>query len=178
MFNKKDIMAILDILTAPDPRLKVQAEKVDDVKAVQQLIDDMLETLYATSNGIGLAATQVGRKEAVVVIDLSEQRNEPLILINPEVVSGAHKTMGQEGCLSVPDYYADVERYSSVVVSALDRNGTPITIESDDFLAIVIQHEIDHLAGHLFIDYLSPLKCQLALKKVKKHQKAKSLQAK
>ncbi|MGR2767569.1 peptide deformylase [Photobacterium ganghwense] len=171
-------MAILDILTAPDPRLKVQAEKVDDVKAVQQLIDDMLETLYATSNGIGLAATQVGRKEAVVVIDLSEQRNEPLILINPEVVSGAHKTMGQEGCLSVPDYYADVERYSSVVVSALDRNGTPITIESDDFLAIVIQHEIDHLAGHLFIDYLSPLKRKLALKKVKKHQKAKSLQAK
>lgn len=178
MFNKKDIMAILDILTAPDPRLKVQAEKVDDVKAVQQLIDDMLETLYATCNGIGLAATQVGRKEAVVVIDLSEQRNEPLILINPEVVSGAHKTMGQEGCLSVPDYYADVERYSSVVVSALDRNGTPITIESDDFLAIVMQHEIDHLAGHLFIDYLSPLKRQLALKKVKKHLKAKSLPAK
>lgn len=165
-------MAVLEILTAPDPRLKVAAEKVADINKVQGLIDDMLDTLYATSNGIGLASTQVGRREAVVVIDLSEQRNEPLILVNPQVVSGQDKAMGQEGCLSVPEYYADVERYTSVVVEALDREGNPIRIESSEFLAIVMQHEIDHLAGNLFIDYLSPLKRQMALKKVKKHVKS------
>ncbi|EGA65413.1 peptide deformylase [Vibrio brasiliensis] len=165
-------MAVLDILTAPDPRLKVTAEKVQDVSSVQTLIDDMLDTLYATDNGIGLAAIQVGRKEAVVIIDLSENRDEPLILVNPEVVSGSDKAMGQEGCLSVPDYYADVERFTSVVVSALDREGNQITLESDDFLAIVMQHEIDHLSGNLFIDYLSPLKRQMAMKKVKKYLKA------
>lgn len=165
-------MAVLEILTAPDPRLKVAAEKVADINKVQGLIDDMLDTLYATSNGIGLAATQVGRREAIVVIDLSEQRNEPLILVNPQVVFGQDKALGQEGCLSVPEYYADVERYTSVVVEALDREGNPIRIESSEFLAIVMQHEIDHLAGNLFIDYLSPLKRQMALKKVKKHVKS------
>ncbi|MGR5231755.1 peptide deformylase [Vibrio rotiferianus] len=167
-------MAILEILSIPDPRLKVKAEKVSDVSAVQSLIDDMLETLYATDNGIGLAATQVGRKEAIVIIDLSDDRNDPLILINPEVVSGENKAMGQEGCLSVPDYYADVERYTSVVVSALDREGNAITIENDEFLAIALQHEIDHLSGNLFIDYLSPLKRQMAMKKVKKYIKSQS----
>ncbi|RCU45623.1 peptide deformylase [Corallincola holothuriorum] len=167
-------MAVLDILTAPDPRLKVQAEKVEDIESVQTLIDDMLETLYATDNGIGLASTQVGRKEAVVIIDLSDNRDSPLILVNPEVVSGTDKALGQEGCLSVPDYYADVERFTSVVVSALDREGNQITIERDDFLAIVMQHEIDHLSGNLFIDYLSPLKRQMAMKKVKKYVKAHS----
>ncbi|MCR9534563.1 peptide deformylase, partial [Vibrio alginolyticus] len=156
------------------PRLKVKAEKVTDVSTVQTLIDDMLETLYATGNGIGLASTQVGRKEAVVVIDISDERNDPLILVNPEVVSGENKALGQEGCLSVPEYYADVERYTSVVVSALDRDGNPITIESDEFLAIVMQHEIDHLSGNLFIDYLSPLKQKMAMKKVKKYVKAKA----
>ncbi|GHA36382.1 peptide deformylase [Photobacterium aphoticum] len=165
-------MAVLDILTIPDPRLKEKAEKVTDIAAVQPLIDDMLETMYTTGNGIGLASIQVGRKEAVVVIDLSEERNQPLVLINPEIVSGDGKEMGQEGCLSVPEYYADVERYTSVVVEALDREGNPITIESDDFLAIAMQHEIDHLQGNLFIDYLSPLKRQMAAKKVKKHLKA------
>ncbi|MCF7361800.1 peptide deformylase [Vibrio sp. A1-b2] len=167
-------MAVLEIITVPDPRLKVKAEKVQDTSSVQTLIDDMLETLYATDNGIGLAATQVGRKEAVVIIDLSESRDEPLILVNPEVVSGLDKALGQEGCLSVPDYYADVERFTSVVVSALDREGKPFTIESDDFLAIVMQHEIDHLSGNLFIDYLSPLKRQIAMKKVKKYIRAHS----
>ncbi len=162
-------MAVLEILSIPDPRLKVKAEKVTDVSTVQTLIDDMLETLYATGNGIGLASTQVGRKEAVVVIDISDERNDPLILVNPEVVSGENKALGQEGCLSVPEYYADVERYTSVVVSALDRDGNPITIESDEFLAIVMQHEIDHLSGNLFIDYLSPLKQKMAMKKVKKY---------
>ncbi|HFD4062230.1 TPA: peptide deformylase [Vibrio parahaemolyticus] len=167
-------MAVLEILSIPDPRLKVKAEKVTDVSTIQTLIDDMLETLYATGNGIGLASTQVGRKEAVVVIDISDERNYPLILVNPEVVSGENKALGQEGCLSVPEYYADVERYTSVVVSALDRDGNPITIESDEFLAIVMQHEIDHLSGNLFIDYLSPLKQKMAMKKVKKYVKAQA----
>ncbi|ENQ8746093.1 peptide deformylase [Vibrio parahaemolyticus] len=167
-------MAVLEILSIPDPRLKVKAEKVTDVSSIQTLIDDMLETLYATGNGIGLASTQVGRKEAVVVIDISDERNDPLILVNPEVVSGENKALGQEGCLSVPEYYADVERYTSVVVSALDRDGNPITIESDEFLAIVMQHEIDHLSGNLFIDYLSPLKQKMAMKKVKKYVKAQA----
>ena len=167
-------MAILDILTAPDPRLRIKAERVEDITAVQGLIDDMLETLYATENGIGLAATQVGRQEAIVIIDLSESRDQPLVSINPEVNSGTDKAFGQEGCLSVPDYYADVERYRSVVVSAQDREGTPITIESSEFLAIVMQHEIDHLHGNLFIDYLSPLKRNMALKKVKKSIKSAS----
>ncbi|AVF93449.1 peptide deformylase [Vibrio alginolyticus] len=167
-------MAVLEILSIPDPRLKVKAEKVTDVSTIQTLIDDMLETLYATGNGIGLASTQVGRKEAVVVIDISDERNDPLILVNPEVVSGENKALGQEGCLSVPEYYADVERYTSVVVSALDRDGNPITIESDEFLAIVMQHEIDHLSGNLFIDYLSPLKQKMAMKKVKKYVKSQA----
>ncbi|CDT79807.1 peptide deformylase [Vibrio parahaemolyticus] len=167
-------MAVLEILSIPDPRLKVKAEKVTDVSTIQTLIDDMLETLYATGNGIGLASTQVGRKEAVVVIDISDERNDPLILVNPEVVSGENKALGQEGCLSVPEYYADVERYTSVVVSALDRDGNPMTIESDEFLAIVMQHEIDHLSGNLFIDYLSPLKQKMAMKKVKKYVKAQA----
>ncbi len=167
-------MAVLEILSIPDPRLKVKAEKVTDVSTVQTLIDDMLETLYATGNGIGLASTQAGRKEAVVVIDISDERNDPLILVNPEVVSGENKALGQEGCLSVPEYYADVERYTSVVVSALDRDGNPMTIESDEFLAIVMQHEIDHLSGNLFIDYLSPLKQKMAMKKVKKYVKAQA----
>ncbi len=162
-------MAVLDILTAPDPRLKIKARSVIDIGAVQSLIDDMLETMYSTSNGIGLAAPQVGRTEAIVVIDISENRNEPLVLINPKIIRGENKAMGQEGCLSVPDYYADVERYTTVVVSALDRNGQAITIENSDFLAIVMQHEIDHLAGNLFIDHLSALKRQMALKKIKKH---------
>ncbi|MBE3669688.1 peptide deformylase [Vibrio navarrensis] len=164
-------MAVLDILTAPDPRLRVESKPVTNIAAVQTLIDDLLDTLYATDNGVGLAAPQVGREEAIVVIDFSEKRNEPLILINPVVVSGDNKAMGQEGCLSVPEYYADVERYTSVVVEALDRDGKPLKIESSDFLAIVMQHEIDHLSGNLFIDYLSPLKQQMAMKKVKKFVK-------
>lgn len=161
-------MAVLTILTAPDPRLRLSAEPVTDIASVQTLIDDLLDTLYDTDTGIGLAATQVGRREAVVVIDISDERNQPLVLINPQITAGSDKEAGQEGCLSVPGYYADVERYSRVTVQALDRNGDAITIDSDDFLAVVMQHEIDHLQGNLFIDYLSPLKQQMALKKVSK----------
>ena len=164
-------MAILEILTAPDPRLKRIATPVEDIQSVQTLIDDLLDTMYSTQDGIGLAATQVGAMEAVVVIDISDERNEPLVLVNPKVVEGANKAKGQEGCLSVPDYYAEVERFTSVTVEALDRHGQAITISNDEFLAIVMQHEIDHLNGNLFIDYLSPLKQQMAMKKVKKHVK-------
>lgn len=163
-------MSILTILTIPDPRLNLPAIPVTDITAVQPLIGDMLETLYATSDGIGLAATQVGRQEAVVVIDISEDRNEPLILINPEVIAGDQNAMGEEGCLSVPGYYAEVERFTTVTIKAQDRHGQPLLLEQDGFLAIVLQHEIDHLKGNLFIDYLSPLKRQMALKKVKKSQ--------
>ena len=132
------------------------------------LIDDLLETLYDTEDGIGLAATQVGCSEAVVVIDISENRDEPLVLVNPVITHGEEIAKGQEGCLSIPGYYADVERFTHVTVEALDRDGKKLTVTSDEFLAIVMQHEIDHLKGKLFIDYLSPLKQQMALKKVKK----------
>ncbi|MFT5755560.1 MAG: peptide deformylase [Alteromonadaceae bacterium] len=161
-------MSILSILTAPNEQLNVIATEVENIQLVKTLIDDMLETMYDTEDGIGLASTQVGRTEAIVVIDLSENRNEPLVLINPKVVNGEFKEKGSEGCLSVPGYRAEVERFTKVTVEALDRNGKNISIESDDFLAIVMQHEIDHLKGKLFIDYLSPLKKSVALKKVKK----------
>ena len=161
-------MAVLTILTAPNKKLEIPAEKVTDVSTVQTLIDDMLDTMYDTDDGIGLASTQVGRKEAVVVIDISEGRNEPLVLINPVVVEGENIESGQEGCLSIPGYYADVARYTKVKVTALDREGKAIEINDEDFLAIAMQHEIDHLKGTLFIDYLSPLKKKMALKKVKK----------
>ncbi|MBL4830933.1 MAG: peptide deformylase [Aliivibrio sp.] len=161
-------MAILEILKAPNEKLRVQSAAVSDFNSVQQLIDDMLETMYNTDDGIGLAATQLGRKEAVVIIDISDERNEPLVLINPVVESGENLEKGQEGCLSVPGYYADIERFTKVTVKAQDRVGQDITIVSDDFLAVVMQHEIDHLKGKLFIDYLSPLKQKMALKKVKK----------
>jgi peptide deformylase len=161
-------MTVLTILTAPNDKLIQQAIPVSDVSKIQGLIDDLLETMYSTEDGIGLAATQVGSSAAVVVIDISENRDEPLVLVNPEIVSAEDKAKGQEGCLSLPGYYADVERYTKVTVNALDRDGKDITITSDDFLAIAMQHEIDHLKGTLFIDYLSPLKKQMALKKVKK----------
>jgi peptide deformylase len=161
-------MTVLTILTAPNDKLIAQAKPVSDVSKVQVLIDDLFETLYDTDDGIGLAATQVGRSEAIVVIDISENRDEPLVLVNPKIIHGEETAKGQEGCLSIPGYYADVERFTHVTVEALDRNGKEITVTSDDFLAIVMQHEIDHLTGTLFIDYLSPLKQKMALKKVKK----------
>ena len=161
-------MTVLTILTAPNDKLVDQASPVSDVSKIQVLIDDLLETLYNTEDGIGLAATQVGRSEAVVVIDISENRDEPLVLVNPVITHGEETAKGQEGWLSIPGYYADVERFTHVTVEALDRDGKELTITSDEFLAIVMQHEIDHLKGKLFIDYLSPLKQQMALKKVKK----------
>ncbi|AKH62854.1 MULTISPECIES: peptide deformylase [Photorhabdus] len=162
-------MATLKILTIPDERLRQKCVEVANVEEIQGLIDDMLDTMYSTDNGIGLAAPQVGRKEAVVIIDISTNRDQPLILVNPKIVEKERSVMGQEGCLSVPGYYADVERFEKVKVEALNRHGEAITVESEDFLAIVMQHEIDHLHGKIFIDYLSPLKRQMALKKIKKY---------
>ncbi|MBD2793805.1 peptide deformylase [Xenorhabdus szentirmaii] len=162
-------MAILDILTIPDERLRQKCVDVIDFDKVQGLVDDMLETMYHTDNGVGLAAPQVGRRESVLVIDLSPNRDDPLVLVNPKIVEKERRVINQEGCLSIPGYYADVERFEKVKVEAQDRHGKSITIESEDFLSIAMQHEIDHLHGILFTDYLSPLKRQMALKKVKKY---------
>ncbi|WP_277849981.1 peptide deformylase [Moellerella wisconsensis] len=165
-------MAVRQIIEIPDERLRVKFTPVQDVNSVQTLIDDMLDTLYDTDTGVGLAAPQVGDKHAVVVIDISETHDQPLVLINPEIIKKEGLTTYQEGCLSVPGIYADVERYQSVTVRALDRTGKEILVQDDDFLAIVMQHEIDHLHGKIFIDYLSSLKRSMALKKMKKFKKS------
>ena len=152
-------MAKLSILRYPDPRLLTVAKPVQAVDArIRALVSDMLETMY-DANGIGLAATQVDVHERLVVIDVSEERDQPLVLINPEIVwYSPERQKGDEGCLSVPGIYDGVERSVAVRVQALDREGVMRTIEADDLLAICIQHELDHLAGKVFVEYLSPLK--------------------
>jgi peptide deformylase len=164
-------MAKLPILEYPDPRLRIRAEPVTKVDAgIVQLVDDLLETMYAAA-GIGLAATQVDRHVRVLAVDVSEARNEPYCLINPEIVEAEGKTSGDEGCLSVPEYYDAVERAERVRVTALDRNGERIEIEADGLLAICLQHEIDHLDGKLFVDYLSEMKRQRLRKKYLKRSR-------
>ena len=152
-------MALLSILRFPDPRLHTVAKPVQAVDArIQTLLDDMFETMYH-ANGIGLAATQIDVHERVVVIDTSEERDKPLVLINPELLwASDERVKGDEGCLSVPGIYDGVERSTAVKVSALDREGKPQTIEAEGLLAICIQHEMDHLMGKVFVEYLSPLK--------------------
>lgn len=152
-------MAQLPILRFPDPRLHTVAKPVQAVDArIQTLLDDMFETMYH-ANGIGLAATQIDVHERVVVIDTSEERDKPLVLINPELLwASDERVKGDEGCLSVPGIYDGVERSTAVKVSALDRDGKPQTIEAEGLLAICIQHEMDHLMGKVFVEYLSPLK--------------------
>ena len=152
-------MALLPILRFPDPRLHTVAKPVQAVDArIQTLLDDMFETMYH-ANGIGLAATQIDVHERVVVIDTSEERDKPLVLINPELLwASDERVKGDEGCLSVPGIYDGVERSTAVKVSALDRDGKPQTIEAEGLLAICIQHEMDHLMGKVFVEYLSPLK--------------------
>ena len=152
-------MALLPILCYPDPRLHTVAKPVRAVDArVAALVDDMLATMY-DAKGIGLAATQVDVHERVVVIDVSEERNAPLILINPEITwASPEKQVNDEGCLSVPGVYDGVERSSAVKVQALDRDGTSRLIEAEGLLAVCIQHEMDHLLGKVFVEYLSPLK--------------------
>jgi len=151
-------MAILEILHFPDPRLRNKARPVAAVdETIRTLADDMLETMY-TAPGIGLAATQVNVARRVVVIDISERRDQPLCLINPEILEQRGSEEMEEGCLSVPGVYETVQRADWVRVRALDREGQPFELETDGLLAVCIQHEIDHLDGKLFVDYLSVLK--------------------
>jgi peptide deformylase len=152
-------MAVLPILCYPDPRLHTVAKPVGAVDGrIAQLVDDMLQTMYEAS-GIGLAATQVDVHERVIVIDVSEERNAPLVLINPEITwASPEKQVNDEGCLSVPGIYDGVERAAAVKVQALDRDGRSREIDADGILAVCIQHEMDHLLGKVFVEYLSPLK--------------------
>ena len=166
-------MALLEILHFPDERLRTIAKPVVNIsKEHQTLMDDMLETMYAAP-GIGLAATQVNVHEQIIVIDISEDKKNPLCLINPEIISHSGKEKMDEGCLSVPDTYAEVQRAESVVVRYLDRKGVEQQLETDGLLAVCIQHEIDHLQGKLFVDYLSKLKRDRIRKKLEKHQRQK-----
>ncbi|MGJ7519431.1 peptide deformylase [Variovorax sp. LT1P1] len=152
-------MATRTILSFPDPRLHTVAKPVQGVDArIKALVADMLDTMY-DAKGIGLAATQIDVHERLVVIDVSEERDEPIVLINPEIVwASDEKVLNEEGCLSVPGIYDGVERSTAVRVTALDVDGNPQTIEADGLLAVCIQHELDHLLGKVFVEYLSPLK--------------------
>ena len=152
-------MALLPILVYPDPRLHTVAKPVQAVDArIRTLVADMLETMYDAS-GIGLAATQVDVHERVIVIDTSEERNQPMVLIDPEITwASDEKQVGDEGCLSVPGIYDGVERSSSIKVRALDEQGQSREIAAEGLLAVCIQHEMDHLQGKVFVEYLSPLK--------------------
>ena len=161
-------MTQLSILTIPDKRLKTVAKKVtqfDD--ALEKFVNDMLETMYLAP-GIGLAATQVNEHQQIVVIDISEDKNQPLVLINPKIVKKEGKQIHEEGCLSVPGIYAKVKRASYIEVQAQDIKGESIQFEAEELLAVCIQHELDHLKGIVFLDHLSPLKRKMALKKLEK----------
>ena len=168
-------MAVLPIITAPDPRLKLQARPVEKVDAaIRKLMDDMLETMYVAP-GIGLAAPQVGVAKRVIVIDVADKGAppHPYRMANPEIVWRSDDVATyEEGCLSVPEYYADVERASRVRVRYLDEQNEIREIEADGLLAVCVQHEIDHLAGTLFVDHLSALKRGMILRKLGKAKKA------
>ena len=168
-------MALLPILEFPDPRLRTKAVPVDPAQVpdpvFQRLLDDMFETMYAAP-GIGLAASQVDVHQRFMVIDVSEAHDAPQVFINPQIASASEGgRVYQEGCLSVPGIYADVTRADSIVVRYLDRAGKPQELTADGLLATCIQHEMDHLDGKLFIDYLSPLKREMVRKKLAKQRK-------
>ena len=164
-------MALLQILEFPDPRLRTRAQPVTQVDAaLRTLIDDMFETMYAAP-GIGLAATQVNVAKRLLVIDVSEKHDRPLVLINPDVVAREGVEETEEGCLSVPGVFDKVTRAERITVRALDRDGKPFELEADGLLAVCIQHEIDHLDGKLFVDYLSELKRTRIRKKLEKERK-------
>ena len=164
-------MAVLKVLSFPDKRLRTKAKPVDSVDdSVRTIMDDMLETMY-DAPGIGLAATQVDIHQQIVVIDISEEKDSPLYLVNPSITAKSGKEISEEGCLSVPEYYAEVERAETVTVKALGRDGQPFELEAEGLLAVCIQHEMDHLQGKLFVDYLSPLKQQRVRKKLEKMAK-------
>ena len=162
-------MTILNVLRFPDERLRTKATPVVEVNQdVKTIIDDMFETMY-DENGVGLAATQVNIHQRIVVINVSEDKDQAYVLINPEIISHSNDTeINEEGCLSVPGCYAKVDRYTEVTVKALDRDGKEFTLTATELLAICIQHELDHLDGKLFVDYLSPLKRQRIKSKLEK----------
>jgi peptide deformylase len=164
-------MAILNILHYPDERLHTVAKPVTLVDdRIRRLIDDMAETMYAAP-GIGLAATQVDVHERVIVVDVSEDRQGLMAMVNPKIVEADGLTRYEEGCLSVPGIYEEVERAERIRVEALDRDGQPFTVEADGLLAICIQHEIDHLDGKVFVEKLSRLKLGRILTKLKKNRR-------
>ena len=164
-------MALLEILHFPDPRLRNIAKPVQTVDAgIRQLLDDMLDTMYAAP-GIGLAATQINSDKRVVVIDVSEEKDQPLCLINPEILELDGVEEMEEGCLSVPGVFETVQRADQVRLRALDRDGKSVEIQAGGLLAVCIQHEIDHLDGKLFVDYLSQLKRTRIRKKLEKEQR-------
>ncbi len=152
-------MASLTVLRYPDPRLHTVARPVAAVdERIRRLVDDMLETMYA-NDGVGLAATQVDVHERVIVMDTSEQHNRPLVLINPEIVKRSPEmAVNEEGCLSVPQIYDRVERHARVTVQALNREGQPFELDAEGLAAVCVQHEMDHLLGKVFVEYLSLLK--------------------
>ena len=167
-------MALLPILEFPDPRLRTRAVPVDPAKiaepAFQRLLDDMFETMY-DAPGIGLAASQVDVHQTFMVIDVTEDKTRPLVFINPVITARDGDQVYQEGCLSVPGIFADVTRSNQITVQALDRNGQPFELEADGLLAVCVQHEMDHLVGKLFVDYLSPLKREMVRKKLAKQRR-------
>ena len=166
-------MAILDILNYPDARLYTVAKPVSQVDAkIQHLIDDMAETMY-DAPGIGLAATQVDVHLQIIVIDTSEAKNKLQVFINPKVKTKTGTQEYEEGCLSVPGVYENVTRAETVVIEALDRNGKPFTWEADGLMAVCIQHEMDHLLGKVFVQYLSPLKQNRIKTKMQKMQRGR-----
>ena len=161
-------MAKLKILRFPDARLRTKAKPVGEVTdEIRQFIDEMLETMY-DAPGIGLASTQVNVHKQIVVVDVSEDKSEPYCFINPVITHAEGEEVCEEGCLSVPEYYAEVTRAEEITVVALDRDGKEFTLEADGMLAICIQHELDHLKGKLFVDYLSTLKQKRLRKKFEK----------
>ena len=164
-------MAILEILQYPDPRLNTPARRVEKIDAgTRKLIDDMVETMYAAP-GVGLAATQVDAHLQIVIIDVSEDRSDLRVFINPEITRREGLALNQEGCLSVPGIYDNVERADSVTVTALDRNGSRFTLNASGMLATCIQHEMDHLQGRVFVEHLSELKQNRIRAKLKKRQR-------
>ena len=164
-------MAILDILQYPDSRLNTPAQRVEKIDAAtRKLIEDMAETMYAAP-GVGLAATQVDVHKQIVIIDVSDDRSDLRVFVNPEITRREGVAVNQEGCLSVPGIYDNVERAESVTVTALDRNGARFTLNASGMLAACIQHEMDHLQGKVFIDYLSELKQNRVRTKLKKRQR-------
>ena len=167
-------MALLPILEFPDPRLRTKAVPVEAANVTtaefQRLLDDMFETMY-DAPGIGLAASQVDVHQRFMVIDISEGKNQPQVFINPELSDKAGEQVYQEGCLSVPGIFADVTRADEITVRFLDRQGQPQELRADGLLAVCIQHEMDHLDGKLFVDYLSPLKREMVRKKLAKQRK-------